>query len=80
MSTSHTAGHGPGSAAAPDLSTVQLRRFRVECECDGAPFVWHGTARSEQQAIRLAAYDLAVRCPEVEAEHVRATSCIEVTA
>lgn len=56
------------------------RRFRVECECDGAPFVWEGLAPSEQGAIRSAAYDLAVKCPMVEAEHVRATSCVEVAA
>lgn len=56
-----------------------LRRFRVEVECDGAPFVWTGSARNEQAAIRCAAHDLAVRCPEVEAEDVRATSCVEVS-
>jgi hypothetical protein len=60
--------------------TFKFRRFRVECECDGAPFVWEGDAIDDRAAITCAAYDLGVRFPEVVVSRIRATVCIEVSA
>jgi hypothetical protein len=54
-----------------------LRRFRVEYDADGAPFVWEGEAVGEQAAIRCAAHDLVLGCPTFAGE-IRATSVIEV--
>lgn len=54
-----------------------MRRWRVEVECGGAPFVWTGPAVNEQAAIRCAAYDLEVKRPNVAAHQITATVVID---
>lgn len=55
-----------------------FRRFRVEVDAEGTPYVWEGDAINEAAAISCAAHDLAVKFPMVH--QVRATSVIEVAA
>lgn len=70
----------PQAGSAAPLLVVPLRRFRLEVECDGAPFRWEGDATSESAAFRCAAHDLAVNLPMIEDHQVRVVSCVEVTA
>lgn len=59
---------------------LTLRRFRIECECAGAPFNWTGEAVNEAAAFSCAAHALAVEMPNVAAHQVRLVACIEVAA
>lgn len=56
------------------------RRFRVEVDADGQPFVWEGPAASEAKAFREAASQLADEFPMVHVGRIRVLACYEVSA
>ncbi|HEX7890307.1 MAG TPA: hypothetical protein VF522_13180 [Ramlibacter sp.] len=56
------------------------RRFRIEVDADGQPFVWEGPATTEATAFREAATQLVDEFPMLHVDRLRVVSCIEVPA
>lgn len=80
MSEARTINTGGRQGRGDPLASRRMRRFRVEVDAGGYPFTWTGQAVNEQAAFRCAAHDLAVKFPNVEAESMTLTACVEVAA